>query len=68
VKNYFESHSVTAQSKWFFLQRNSEKKFEIWKKIDIVIGKNYSFKRDNFKPDIPLGGKLNKANYCSLVH
>jgi len=37
--------------------------------IDIVIGKNYSFKRDNSKHAIPLTGKFNKeANDCGLVH
>ena len=38
-------------------------------KIDIVIGKNYSFKRDNFEHDIALSVKFNKeANDCGLVH
>jgi len=47
----------------------SEKKFEKWKKIDIGTGKNDSFKRDNFKHDIPLTEKFNKeASYLDLVH
>jgi len=34
--------------------------FEKWKNVDIVSDKNDSFKRDNFKHDIPLTGKFNK--------
>ena len=68
VKNCSERHSVTAQSEGFFLETKSEKKFEKLKNFDIVNGKNYSFKRDNFKHDIPLTRKFNEeANYCGLL-
>jgi len=68
-ENCSERHSVTSQSKLFFLETNYKKIFEKYKTIDTVNGKNDSFKRDNFKYDIPLNGNLNtEANYYALVH